>query len=66
MRRTLRLTRALVDKIPATIPDPGPVPEIADLQTDEARARMTANRSPSTSTSGISGRELYSDDITAP
>jgi len=42
MRRTLRLTRALVDKIPATIPDPGPVPEIADLQTDEARARMTA------------------------
>tara|TARA_R110002094_G_scaffold178804_7_gene157826 strand:- start:1924 stop:2598 length:675 start_codon:yes stop_codon:yes gene_type:complete len=38
--RTLRLTRALVDKIPNTIPDPGPMAEIADLQTDEARAEV--------------------------
>jgi cation transport protein ChaC len=36
--RTLRLTRALVDKVPKTIPDPGPIAEIAELQTDDARA----------------------------
>ena len=36
--RTLRLTRALVDKIPKTISDPGPIVEIAELQTDDARA----------------------------
>ena len=39
MMRTLSLTRALVDKIPKTIPDPGPVAEIAELQTEDARAK---------------------------
>jgi len=36
--RTLCLTRALVDKIPGSIPDPGPVAEIAEYQTDEVQA----------------------------
>lgn len=36
--RTLRLTRNLVDKIPNTIPDPGPIAEISDLQTEEVQA----------------------------
>jgi len=37
MRRTLRLTRALVEKIPATIPDPGPMAEIADVQNEDVQ-----------------------------
>ncbi|WP_428641690.1 gamma-glutamylcyclotransferase [Roseibium sp.] len=39
MSRMLRLTRTLVEKIPAAIPDPGPIAEIADLQTADAQAR---------------------------
>jgi len=38
MPKALHLTRALVDKLPATIPDPGPVADIADLQTEVAIA----------------------------
>lgn len=38
MPNPLRLTRALVDRLPATIPDPGPIAEIVELQTPEARA----------------------------
>lgn len=41
LRRPLRLTRALVDKVPTEIDDPGPVAEIAELQSDAAHnARM--------------------------
>ena len=36
------------------------------ISSSVGRARIIAKRSPSTRTSGISGRELYSDDITAP
>ena len=36
--RILRLRRALVDKIPKTIPDPGPIADIAELQTEDAQA----------------------------
>ncbi|MCB1516506.1 MAG: gamma-glutamylcyclotransferase [Hyphomicrobiaceae bacterium] len=39
MARKLRLTRELVCKIPATIPDPGPIAEIADLQSSEVQAQ---------------------------
>ncbi len=39
MARTLRLTRALVEKIPATIPDPGPMADIADLQNENVVAQ---------------------------
>ena len=36
------------------------------ISSSVGRGRIMAKRSPSTSTSGISGRELYSEDITAP
>lgn len=39
MARTLRLTRELVNKIPATIPDPGPILEIAERQSDEVQTQ---------------------------
>lgn len=47
MPREMRLTRALVDKVPATISDPGPIAEIADVQTEDVLAEtvQTALRS---------------------
>lgn len=39
MPRTLRLTRALVAKIPASIPDPGEIADISHLQTAEMQAQ---------------------------
>ncbi len=38
MPRKLRLARALVGKLPVSIPDPGPIEEIADLQNEDVRA----------------------------
>jgi cation transport protein ChaC len=40
MPRRLRLTPALVAKIPASIADPGAIEDIAHLQTPEARAQV--------------------------
>jgi len=42
MSRQLKLTRELVSKLPATITDPGPIADIAHLQTDEAIAERMA------------------------
>jgi len=43
MPKVLRLTRAMVDKLPATIPDPGQIADIAELQSEAATAQRLAD-----------------------
>lgn len=43
MTRKMKLTRALVDKIAATIPDPGPMPDVEALNTEAAIAARHAD-----------------------